>query len=83
MNQNSDENEHTKRRCVECHRAIEIGQEVIEVEQGVLGFRGTVPLRDRLTFCSRDCVRNYFNGHTNGEGGNDRPQALPGKRRVP
>lgn len=50
-------------RCVECKREIEIGQDLIPVEECVLGFNGPVPLEDVKMFCSWGCLKKFCNGN--------------------
>lgn len=74
--------EHESKHCLVCRKRINIGEDIIEVEQGVLGFRGTVPLEDRQAFCSRRCARKYLDGNGHDDEDN-RPPVLPGKRQIP
>lgn len=51
------------KKCVECQRVLELGVDVLCVEEGVIGPRGIVPLKDLLFFCSDPCVAEYFGAH--------------------
>ncbi len=61
------EEEKSKLKCTRCDHEIEIGQELFEVQEGVLGFRGVVPLEMPLVFCSAECVRKHFDNDNNGD----------------
>ena len=53
-NTNNDE----KIRCVNCDNEIDLGADVLVIEEGVLGPRGFIPLEKRL-FCSQQCLSEY------------------------
>lgn len=48
------------KKCSSCQRQLELGVDVLCVEEGVIGPRGIVPLKDLLFFCSDSCVAGYF-----------------------
>ncbi len=62
--------------CAECRKKLELGEDVLTVESGVLGPRGIVPLEEPLVFCSALCMIGQFSGRPS-----DEPTQLP--RRVP
>ena len=48
-------------KCDLCKRTLEDGQDVIEVQEGLLGLRGFISLVEKpLTFCSADCVKEHY-----------------------
>lgn len=47
--------------CSQCNRKLEIGVDVITVEQSVVGPRGIVPLGQAEYFCSETCLIDYYN----------------------
>ena len=47
-------------RCANCHRAIELGRDMITVEEAVMGPRGPVPLQEIKCFCGEQCVGSHF-----------------------
>jgi len=50
-----------KKTCSNCIRELEIGMDLLRVDQGVLGTKGTfVPLENTLLFCGERCLRDYF-----------------------
>lgn len=69
----SSELQETPKRCMNCRRKLELGVDVICVEEGVIGPRGIVPLKEVLFFCDDGCIASYFG---NGE-------VVTLKRRVP
>ena len=48
------------KRCKECRRELQLGDDCIVLERGVIGPRGVVPLDDLIFFCGDDCSRSYF-----------------------
>lgn len=46
--------------CSRCRRTIDLGRDVMAVEQGVVGPRGFVPLEDPLLFCGEACLKGHF-----------------------
>ncbi len=59
MEQN-DETKEEKLKCVCCGRELALGWDVIQVEEGVIGPRGLIPLDKELLFCGEKCLRNFF-----------------------
>lgn len=62
-------------RCRQCDREMQLGEDAFELEQGVLGPRGFVPLENTVLFCSEACARGFLGGT------NEEIKKLP--RRVP
>jgi len=55
-------NENAKKLiCVKCQRHLELGMDVIELQEGVIGPRGFVPLEDAVLYCSEQCLKDNFN----------------------
>lgn len=47
--------------CKNCHRELDIGVEVLRVEQGVIGTKKNfVNLDNEKLFCSEKCLRDYY-----------------------
>lgn len=46
--------------CEQCNRELAIGFYVGQYQDGAIGPRGFIPLDDALLFCSRCCIRDYF-----------------------
>lgn len=46
-----------KMTCGHCRRGLDVGVDVMRVEEGVIGMRGFVPLGDEQFFCSDKCLR--------------------------
>jgi hypothetical protein len=47
--------------CSNCRRELDVGTEVLRVEQGVIGTRSNfVPLGDEKLFCCEKCLRDYY-----------------------
>lgn len=60
-----NQNEEARPRCVQCHRALDLGTDLVGIQQGVLGPRGFVQLEERKLLCSDTCAENYVcNGKT-------------------
>ena len=51
--------EKNSRRCAECHRNIEIGEDAVTVERVVMGPRGPVPIDDMRFFHISRCLAEY------------------------
>ncbi|QNN23338.1 hypothetical protein HED60_13980 [Planctomycetales bacterium ZRK34] len=68
-----DDNQQGVKRCAQCGRILQLGEDVLTVEEGVVGPRGLVPLGDMVFFCSARCLSEHFDDR-------DRPN-LP--RRIP
>jgi hypothetical protein len=50
-----------KMTCSNCRRELDVGMEVIRVEQGVIGTRSNfVNLDDEKLFCCEKCLRDYY-----------------------
>ncbi len=47
-------------QCAACRKEIEEGMDVFDVQEGVVGLSGFVPLTDPLVFCSEECLRKHF-----------------------
>ena len=47
-------------KCTACDSELDIGRDIIQVIEGVIGTRDFVPLEDALVFCSDDCLRKHF-----------------------
>ena len=48
--------------CSMCRRELADASDVLEVQEGIVGLRGIVPLTAPLVFCSENCLRAYFEG---------------------
>ena len=46
--------------CANCIRELDIGVDVLRVDEGVIGMKGFVPLENTLLFCCERCLRDYF-----------------------
>lgn len=46
--------------CENCRRELDVGVDVIRVDEGVMGMKGFVPLEKTMFFCCDKCVREYF-----------------------
>jgi len=57
---NDAKQEATLPRCAECRTLLRIGDDLMSVEEGVLGTRGLVPLERPLFFCRAKCLHDYF-----------------------
>ena len=53
-------NKNDKLRCEYCREAIEEGMEVLDVQEGVVGLSGFVPLSDGYIFCSAQCLKGFY-----------------------
>jgi hypothetical protein len=50
-----------KKTCTNCIRELDIGTEVLRVDEGVIGTKNSfVPLENTLLFCCDRCLRDYF-----------------------
>ena len=49
-----------KNTCANCIQELDIGVDVLRVDEGVMGMKGFVPLENTLLFCSEQCLRDYF-----------------------
>lgn len=50
----------SKKKCSQCQRTLDVGVDVIRVEEGVMGLKGFVSLDNVLFFCCEECVREYY-----------------------
>lgn len=69
----SDDEEH-EWKCAGCQRRINLGADLIAVEEGVLGPRGVVPLEPVQCFCSTNCVAHFY---ANGTEHTQLPRRIP------
>jgi len=67
--------------CDECQRPLRLGEDVVQIEKGVWGPRGFVPLGEISWFCSEECIGDQFGVPDNEASTADRVERLP--RRVP
>jgi hypothetical protein len=50
-----------KTTCKNCHRDLDVGVEVLRVEQGVIGTKKNfVNLDNEKLFCCEKCLRDYY-----------------------
>ena len=49
-----------QKTCANCNRDLDIGVDIIKVDEGVMGTKGFVPLENNLLFCCERCLRDYF-----------------------
>jgi hypothetical protein len=50
--------------CAHCRRELRFGEDVVCVEDGVLGPRGFIDLSQPRFFCDEDCLKDDFDeGH--------------------
>ena len=47
-------------KCSTCRKELNEGMDVLEVQEGVVGTRGFVPLDSNAVFCSVECLKEYF-----------------------
>ena len=52
--------EKEKSSCPNCRRPLEIGVDVICVEEGVIGMKGFIPLEKPMLFCCEKCLCDYY-----------------------
>ena len=45
--------------CEHCRRDLQLGEDVIRVEDGVIGPRGFIDLGKAMFFCIEDCLKGY------------------------
>ena len=48
--------------CATCRRELEQGMDVLELQEGIAGTHGVVPIGKVLLFCSEECLKGIFNG---------------------
>ena len=70
----SDRDEKEDPKCAECLRQLQLGNECLRFQLGVIGARGFVPLDEATYLCDHVCARRYF-------GPEDEVKRLP--RRIP
>lgn len=46
--------------CRNCGRELRLGDEVVTVQEGVLGPRGVVPLGEADVFCGQECLDEHI-----------------------
>ncbi len=64
-----------KPRCAQCRRELDLGVDVIGIQQGVLGPRGFVHLDERKLLCGELCLEQYVC--------NGKPEVNELPRRIP
>ena len=60
MIENNDDEQ--QKKCAQCRCKLAYGEEVISVQEAVIGPRGLVPLDEPLLFCSEDCLSEHLGG---------------------
>ena len=50
----------TKHNCANCRRDLDVGVDMIRVDEGVMGNKGFVPLDSTMYFCCDKCLKDYF-----------------------
>ena len=60
--------------CGTCRRELEQGMDVLELQEGVLGNQGLVPIGKALLFCCEQCLKDFFNGS---QGRLKQPRRIP------
>ena len=48
--------------CSTCRKELTEGMDVFQLEEGIVGMRGIVPLGKALLFCTVQCLKDFFNG---------------------
>ena len=46
--------------CAACRNKFEEGEEVLDLQEAIVGINDIVPLNGRRLFCSEECLKNYF-----------------------
>lgn len=46
-------------QCEHCRRELQLGEDVIRMENGVIGPRGFIDLDDAMFFCNDECLKGY------------------------
>lgn len=59
-----EDNQRIELKCTRCQRTLDLGIDVVSVEEGVIGPRGIVPLKEPSLFCGEDCVAGHFGDDT-------------------
>ena len=49
-----------KKICDNCRRELDVGVDVIKVNEGVIGTRDFVSLESAMFFCCEKCLKDYF-----------------------
>jgi len=49
-----------KFKCENCQRELNIGADAIKIEDGVIGTRGFIPLKENQYFCCDKCLGEYY-----------------------
>ena len=49
-----------KKTCANCRCELDIGVDVIKVDEGVIGVKDFVPLEKMQFFCCERCLKDYF-----------------------
>ena len=62
------ENGQSNARCTECQRELSLGEDCIQIQGGVIGPRGFVPVEEPTYLCDHVCARDYFGPEEEGTG---------------
>lgn len=54
------------KECFQCRKALEVGFDVIAIQEGVIGTRGLVQLETTM-LCSQSCLEKYCCDDVDGE----------------
>jgi len=49
-----------KKTCANCRHELDVGVDVMRIDEGVIGMKDFVPLDKTLFFCGEDCISKYF-----------------------
>lgn len=49
-------------KCATCSRELEQSMDAFELQEGILGTHGLVPIGNALLFCCVQCLKDFFNG---------------------
>ena len=49
-----------RKTCTNCERELDVGVDAIQVDEGVMGMKGFVPLEKTMLFCCEKCLREYY-----------------------
>ncbi|MBI2449464.1 hypothetical protein HYV49_04160 [Candidatus Pacearchaeota archaeon] len=47
-------------KCSMCQKRLDEGLNILEVEEGIVGTSGFVPLDSAMHFCNEECMKEYF-----------------------
>ena len=61
-------------QCAICRRELEEGMEALEVQEGIVGVSGFVPLDASAVFCSVECLKGAF---SSSKGYEQAPKRIP------